>query len=266
MARVTVVVDADACVPEGLRSDLGILTAPLDAPSLTGAETVVALTRDPAAPPADAAPEACRRAAEHSEAVLYISAENGGADDGGADAAATRAAESVGGGVTVLHHPSGSALMGCGWQAIAAAVAAGDGADLRQAAAAAAAVREHAKVLTMLEHPQLLNVAGPFAALRRRRTIVRVAGEAVEVVERLGRRDEALVALRDRFGAEAGDGPGLRVAVLHAAAEAAAEAMARWLERTLRPAEVLTAPLTRHAAARFGPGMVGFAWYREPPA
>ena len=261
-SRVTVVVDADACVPERLRTELGIITAPLDAPALGNAETVVALSRDPAAPPPDAVPEACRRAAERSEAVLYVSVAN--ADDGArADAEATRAAESVGDGGTVLHHPSGAALMGCGWQAIAAAVAARAGADVRRAAEAAAAVRPRTNVLAMLEHPQMLNVGGPFAALHRRRAIVRVADGAVEVVERRNRRDEALVTLRDRFGAESDGGAGLRVAVHHAAAGAAAEAMARWVERTLAPMEVLTAPLTRHAAARFGPGMVGFAWYRE---
>jgi fatty acid-binding protein DegV len=54
----------------------------------------------------------------------------------------------------------------------------------------------------------------------------------------------------------------LRAAVHHAAAGAAAEAMALWIERHLDPAQVVIAPLTRHAAAWLGPGMLGIAWLR----
>ena len=49
--------------------------------------------------------------------------------------------------------------------------------------------------------------------------------------------------------------------MLHGGSEPAALAMQRWLERELNPEEVLIAPLTRHAATRLGPGLVGFGWY-----
>ncbi|MDA1002803.1 MAG: hypothetical protein O3B31_05570, partial [Chloroflexi bacterium] len=74
-----------------------------------------------------------------------------------------------------------------------------------------------------------------------------------------------LVALRDRFAELAREGTGaLRVAVHHAGAAAGAEALATWTQRRLAPDELLVAPITRHAATRFGPRMIGVAWYREP--
>jgi hypothetical protein len=78
------------------------------------------------------------------------------------------------------------------------------------------------------------------------------------------RREAALAALRDRFALEiraAGGRP--RVAVQHAAAGAAAEAMATWCTRNLDLAEVVIAPLTRHQAARLGTGLLGMAWLTE---
>ena len=50
----------------------------------------------------------------------------------------------------------------------------------------------------------------------------------------------------------------------HAGAAPAAAAMQRWTDRELRPEESVLAPITRHAATRLGPGLVGFAWYSDP--
>ena len=266
MPNLGIVVDADACIPERIRTDLGILSAPLHAPLLEGNETVMDLRHDADPPDPDAVAAACVRAAEESDTVLYVTVTDGNADNG---ASAARAAAAVGARARVVHYPSGDALMACGWQAIAAAVAARDTAsaghacEAAQEAARAAANRVH--VLAMLEHPERMNVGGALGGLRRRRALVRLRGGDVEVIDRVTGRSDALVSLRDSFAEQAGAGEGyLRVAVHHAGAAAAADAMMRWVEQELSPEEIVIAPLTRHAAARFGPGMLAFAWYREP--
>lgn len=265
MPNLGIVVDADACIPERIRTDLGILSAPLHAPLLEGRASVIDLRHDAEPPDPDTVAAACVRAAEESDVVLYVTVTDGG-DDG---AAAARAAAAVGARARVVHHPSGNALMACGWQVIAAAVAARDAAsadhacDVAQEAARAAANRVH--VLAMLEHPERMNVGGTLGGLRRRRALVRLRDGDVEVIDRVTGRGDALVSLRDSFAEQAGAGEGyLRVAVHHAGAAAAADAMMRWVEQELSPEEIVIAPLTRHAAARFGPGMLAFAWYREP--
>ena len=265
MPHPVIVADADACVPQRIRDDLGIVTAPLDAPLIEGQPSVLELRRDFAPLPPQAVADACMRAAETSDAVLYFSVA-----DPDVDGVAEYAARALGRRARFVHRNTGSVLMACGWQAVAAAVAARGGADMEQACAAASEVASRTQLLAMIEHPEMLNIpAGGWSwvGMRRRRAIFRITSAEFEVLERINRRDDALETLRDRFADDARDGEGfLRVAVHHSGSEAAAEAMAQWAERALAPEEVVVAPLTRHAAGRFGPGMVAFAWYREPPS
>lgn len=266
MAAVSIVTDADASVPERLRRELEILTAPLDAPVLAEAEPPVGLRRDQAPVAADAAVAACLRAAGCSETVVYV-----GADDGyGGGSALVREAraalagrEGTGALVSV---PIAGALMGAGWAAVAAAVAARAGRETGEVIAEAQRVGSVARVLALLEHPQFAGLGGGLAAaLRRARALVELRGREIEVLERPRGREAGLLALRERFAHEARAAEGyLRVAIHHAGAAPAAGAMQRWVDRELRPEESLLAPLTRHAATRLGPGLVGFAWYHDP--
>ena len=244
MAAVSIVTDADASVPERLRRVLEILTAPLDAPVLAEAEPAVVLRRDQAPVRADAAVAACLRAAGRSETVVYVGADDG---YGGGSAlvqevrAALAGREGAGALVSV---PIASMLMGAGWTAVAAAVAAHTGRETGEVIAEAQRVGSLARVLALLEHPQFAGLGG---GLRRARALVELRGREIEVLER-------------PRGAEGY----LRVAIHHAGAAPAAGAMQRWVDRELRPEESLLAPLTRHAATRLGPGLVGFAWYCDP--
>ena len=153
MPNLGIVVDADACIPERIRTDLGILSAPLHAPLLEGNETVMDLRHDADPPDPDAVAAACVRAAEESDTVLYVTVTDGNADNG---ASAARAAAAVGARARVVHYPSGDALMACGWQAIAAAVAARDTASAGHACEAA---QEAARTRQREEYRRLLYVA-----------------------------------------------------------------------------------------------------------
>ncbi|RLT35485.1 MAG: hypothetical protein DWI59_03015 [Chloroflexi bacterium] len=261
---IIVLVDGDACVPDRIREDLGILTAPLAPAAFDPAEEPRELRRSAAPVEGEEATAALARARELAPAVLYLGVGDG---YGGSETALAAASTTPG----VLAIATGEALMGGGWQAIAAAVVARSGGSLDDAERAAAAVRGRTRVLMMLEHPPFAGVSGGVpGVLFGSRALVRLSGPTVDVVARFGRRDAALVGLRERFALEVQEGGSgtsgggaLRVAVHHAGAAAAAEAMALWVERTLHPEEVVVAPLTRHAASRLGPGVVGVAWYRE---
>ncbi len=266
-APIAVIVDADASIPEAVRHDLGILTAPPEAPLLVAPEAIPAL-RIEAAQPLDAAgvAEACAEAAAAGLAgLLYVTAGDGySSPDGGAEAARAAVA-AVAPRLEFAVHESHAALMGCGWQAVAAATALRDGRPLSEAIEAASDLREQITVLALLEHPELANAAGATALgpLRGRRAIVELRGREIVVIARPQRREEALVELRDRFAQRAGAGSGvLRVAVQHASVAPAAEAMGRWIERELAPGELVSGPITRHAAGRLGPEMLALAWHR----
>jgi fatty acid-binding protein DegV len=263
MGRFGIITDADACIPRSLLDELGILTAPLEAAPFDDDEPPQHLRRDAAPAEAAGAIHALARATSLHPAILYL-----GVGDGYGGSPAIRAAVEAVATMSPMRRDlrlidSTAALMGCGWQAIAAARA---GDDLDAALEAAEAVRGRVRVLALLEHPQFAGIQSDVmpGQIARARAIVSLAGEAIEVVEQVPKREVGLSALRDLLGRGAGEGEGpLHVAIHHAGAAAAAGALAEWARRRLDPTEVVIAPLTRHAATRLGPGMVGVAWYRE---
>jgi len=92
------------------------------------------------------------------------------------------------------------------------------------------------------------------------RAIVRPRGEELSLVGGHELRQQAIVALLDAALEACQGREQLRLAVHHASATAPAEALLRWAERELSTAELVLAPITRHAATRFGPRMLGLAW------
>lgn len=259
---VAVIVDADACVPAALGAALDIRSAPANAPLLLEPDTIPKLRSEATAMEGPAAIEVCRSAvAEGASELLYLTVDD---SFGSAPDLAEQLAAAMGGESRVVVDPSEGALMGCGWQAVAAAEAIRDGGTLDAARTAAAAVRSKVRVLAMLEHPELASAAGVAElALDRQRALVELDGPEVTIMARHRRREDALQQLRDRFAATVTDGARAHVAVHHAGAAPGAEALARWIERELSPARLVLAPLTRHAAARLGPRMIGIAWYED---
>ncbi len=264
MPRLAILTDADACIPEQLRTNLGILTAPLEPEPFREEEPGRDLRRDMAPVEPAGAIQAFARASTEAAEILYL-----GLGDGyGGGPRIQGAVEAVGQMSPMTRalrlYRSNATLMGCGWQAVAAANAVQAGGGLDEAERAAAVVRDAVEVVAFLEHPQFVEITGA-PGLFGARAIVRLAGEHIEVLAQPPRRDLGLKLLRDHLGAAAQAGEGaLHVAVHHAGTTPAAEALAQWVARTLAPVSVVLAPLTRHAATRLGPGMLGFAWYRDP--
>jgi fatty acid-binding protein DegV len=212
----------------------------------------------------DATPaiEASRAAtADGATELLYLNVDDG---FGSADGLAEQLSAALDGGSRLVVDSSEGALMGCGWQAIAAAEAIRDGGDLDAALAAARGVRAKVRVIAMLEHPELATAAGATALDQmRQRVLAELRGADLGLMGLYKERDDALQQLRDRFASSIKDGRRAHIAVHHAAAGPGADALARWIERELSPARLVVAPLTRHAAARLGPRMLGIAWYED---
>jgi len=259
---VAVIVDADACVPAALAAALDIRSSPAAAPLLLDPDTIPKLRSEATAMEAAAAIEVSRSAlAEGADELLYLTVDDG---FGSVADLPTELPAALGESAHVAVESSEAALMGCGWQAVAAAEAIRDGGDLVAAQHAAAGVRARVRVLAMLEHPELASAAGVAElALDRQRALVELSGPEVRIMARHHKREDALQQLRDRFAESVTDGTRAHVAVHHAGAGPGAEALARWIERELGPARLVVAPLTRHAAARLGPRMIGIAWYED---
>ncbi len=252
-ARVTVITDADASVPRDLAEAAGLVVAPPDAPLLEELETLPQLKLE--AGVQDAAPllEVARSAlGDDREAACYVPLGDGYGSPEGIETALAPL------GVEVL--PPGGALMAGGWSALAAARVASEGASIEAVRAAASAAAERAGSVLLLEYPELAGVTGGSPMAVRWRAVVRPRGVELSLVAGYDERPQAIGALLDA-ALEACEGrKELLVAVHHASAAAAAEALVRWAERELSPTELVLAPITRHAATRFGPRMLGLAW------
>ena len=259
---VAVIVDADACVPAALTAALDIRTAPANAPLLLEPETIPQLRSEATAFDATPAIEASRAAtADGATELLYLNVDDG---FGSAPDLAEQLPAALKDGARIVVDSSEGALMGCGWQAVAAAEAIRDGGDLDAALAAARDVRGTVRVIAMLEHPELATAAGAAALDQtRQRVLAELRGSELGLMGLYKERNDALQQLRDRFASSIKSGSRAHIAVHHAGAGPGAEALARWIERELSPARLVVAPLTRHAAARLGPRMLGIAWYED---
>lgn len=257
MTAIAIITDADSCVPPELSIALDIQTAPPEPVFLLELETIPRLRTEAGEAEATDAVAAAKTAIEAGATeIVYFTA---GDDYGSAPDLATALADLD---TTIRIEPTEGALMGAGWQVIAAAEALRSGGSVDEAIEAARHVRSTVRVFVMLEHPELASAAGNAElGMARHRALVALRGPEVAIMSRPTKREEALALLRDRFAEEVSDPSRTHVAVQHAAAGPGAEALARWIERELSPARVLVAPVTRHAATRLGPRMLGVAWY-----
>jgi fatty acid-binding protein DegV len=261
--RARVVVDADACVPDELRLGLPLVVAPEGQPTLEERVPIPRLALERVPVEANPAVEACRNSADAGDAVLLVTVGDG---YGGAPDAIELAGEAVRErGQAFASCATGQALMAAGWAAVIAAEAIQRGASAVDAAAAASRAAGEARLLAYLEHPELVGLIDTPSPTAR--AVVHIHGEQLSVLQAIPKRDLGLQLLRDHFGqlAQATPGTGaLRVAVHHAGTVVAAQAMAQWVSRNTEAAQVVVAPLTRHAGARLGPGMVAMAWVHDP--
>ncbi len=260
-ARFRVIVDADACVPPEVRATLRIAVTPAEPELLLERIPIPRLALERGPFEAEVIAQACAAVAEPGEGVIYIRTGDGYGSPDEAGEAARAAVEARG--ATFHLVETGAALMAAGWAAVVAAEAAAAGASVEDAAEQARAAGRRSRVLAMHEHPEVVGLIAPSLYVTPNRMVTEMAGEVLTTLVASPKRPDALIALRDQFAAAVrAEGGRPRVAVHHGAAGPAAEAMALWCERNLDAVEVVIAAITRHEAARLGPGFLALAWLR----
>jgi DegV family protein with EDD domain len=174
--------------------------------------------------------------------------------------AARLAAQALGGRVTVVD--TGSVSMGQGWQVIAAAEAAAEGADLGAVLAAIESVQRRVRLWAALDTVEYLRRSGRASALSallgdllQIKPLLEVRAGTVIPVARLRTRHKAREALAAQAVAL---GPLERLAVLHTAAPADAHTLAAQLAH-LVPHPPLVVEATAVIGTHVGPGALGLA-------
>ena len=172
-------------------------------------------------------------------------------------------------GRTVAIVDSGSAGMGQGFVALAAARAAA-GESLEAAAAAAEAVRRRVKLVVALDTLEYLartsripQVAALFGGLLAIKPIILVADGDVRPLARVRTRRRSIEQLVATIVAMASGSGKVHVAVQHARAADEAADLARRLAGELDCAEMLITEFTPVMGAYCGPGLIGAAFYTE---
>lgn len=183
--------------------------------------------------------------------------------------AARIAAEMVADTVPVCVIDSGTAAMGLGFVALAAARAAEGGADLEEVANVARAVSARAMIFVMLDTFEYLHRSGRIGkaaslmgAALQIKPIVCVRDNVVHPVARPRTRSRAVGTMLDRM-AEQVKGRPVHVGVTHANAPEPAKVLRELVEERFNCVEVLTTAFTPVMGVSAGPGVLGVAFYTE---
>jgi DegV family protein with EDD domain len=173
-------------------------------------------------------------------------------------------------GVEVRVVDSGYATMAQGFVALAAARAAYEGATADEAETAARAVIEEVGLVMMLEDLDHLarggrvpRVAAWATTLLQLRPLVEFRHREIKLAGRARTRPGGLRSLLDLLESRVGAAVRLHLAVHHADAAGDAEWLAEEAQRRFKPASLVTTEFTQVMTAHVGPGLVGFAYWRE---
>ncbi len=157
--------------------------------------------------------------------------------------------------------------MSLGFQVLAAARAVAEGADLMQAKAVAEQARDRAGVLLLVETLEYLHRGGRiggaarlFGSMLNIKPILEVQNGRVEPVEKVRSRKKALRRLVDLAVDRMGGREPVRVAVLHADAEAEAQRLMDMLKEKVTPVEAYITPVSPVVGVHVGPGTVGITY------
>ena len=164
---------------------------------------------------------------------------------------------------------AGTAAMGAGFVALAAARAAAQGAGLDAVGQVAREISPKVMVYAMLDTLEYLwrggrigRAAALVGAALQIKPILYLNNNVVDVLAKPRTRSRALRVMLDEM-ARWVDGRPVHVAVLHADAPVEARLLREQVEAHFRCAEVLTSAFTPVMGAHTGPGLLGLAFYPE---
>jgi len=283
---VAIVTDSTACIPPELAGRLGIEIVPLHL--IFGGRTFVdSLSEDTSGfyellrtsndRPTTAAPspamfiDAIGRAGRQADAVLCItvSKQFSAMYDSARHAIELVRAESPRLDIRLLD--SRNAAMAQGFVVVEAARAAAAGGSMDDVIARAEAMTSQVTLLAMLDTLTYLARGGrvPRAAawaagMLQVKPIVRFSASDIKLVARARTRHRALDRMIELLE-EMTAGHQLHLAVHHANAPDDARYLLAGAERRLRLAETYVTEFTQVMGVHTGPGLVGLAWWAEPP-
>lgn len=167
--------------------------------------------------------------------------------------------------VTVVD--SGSVSMGEGWQALAAAEAAAQGASFDEVLAAARSTRERTKLYAVIDTLEYLRRGGRVSwalanvgALLQIKPMLEVHEGAVETIGRVRTMSKAVQAIIDLTRQQA---PLERLAVMHSNYRAGAEQLLEQLRDIAPEPNVMIGDVTTAIGTHIGPGCVGVITVRK---
>lgn len=157
--------------------------------------------------------------------------------------------------------------MGMGFQVLAVARAAMDGASMEDCKALAAKSRDHTGVYLTVDTLEFLHRGGRIGGAQRflgtalnLKPILMVDGGRVEPVERVRTRSKALDRVVELVAEKCAGKPPVRIATLHADAEVDAKALLDKIVPLVNPVEQVFAAVSPAVGANAGPGTVGLAY------
>jgi DegV family protein with EDD domain len=157
--------------------------------------------------------------------------------------------------------------MALGFIDLSVARAAVDGASLTDCKALAEKAREHVGVYLTVETLEFLHRGGRIGGAQRflgtalnLKPIMEITGGRVEAVERVRTRGKALDRLVELVAERCAGKSPVRIATLHADAEADAKVLLDKITPLVRPVESVFAAVSPAVGANAGPGTVGLAW------
>jgi len=164
---------------------------------------------------------------------------------------------------------AGTAAMGAGFIALAAARVAAQGDNLDAVVQVAREVSPRVMVYAMLDTLKYLYYGGRIGraaalvgAALQIKPILYINDNTVDVLAKPRTRSRALRVMLDEMARRV-DGRPVHVAVLHADAAAEADLLRKQVEARFRCVEVLTSVFTPVMGAHTGPGLLGLAFYPE---
>lgn len=280
MKRVAILTDSTAYLPSDLLSRYEIATIPLQV--IWGDETFLdGVTIQPtqfyqklqtarvmpstSQPSAGAMKETFTRLLESAEFVLgiFISSKLSGTIQ-----SALQGREMLGTDARRIEiFDSQTTAMAMGFQVLAAAQAAGQGASVQECVQAAEQARQTSGVYFVLDTLEFLHRGGRIGGAQRflgtalnLKPILTIAGGKVEAVERVRAKSKALERLIEIVAEKAHGRPLQRLAVLHANTPAEAQSVLEKAAARLQPGETFTSDLSPVIGTHVGPGTVGLAY------
>lgn len=164
-----------------------------------------------------------------------------------------------------------STAMGLGFMTLAAARAVENGADYKEAAAAARALIDRMRVVFVVDTLEFLHRGGRIGGAKRFvgsmlsiKPVLHLDDGRIEPLASVRTKRKAIQHVLQVMEEEMQGKPNVRVAVINALAPEESNRIVDEVQKRLNPIELLNTELSPIVGAHVGPGMVGIIYYAEP--